>query len=226
MIAFVVHPCPHGPRSNLATQCATSGPRTILFSLDPAGPNRREKGHLHIFSLARKWCTLALIGVLTVGRVDALSLLAFVNDTKLTPKRFAANFEGFEYEFHAEVQPPDVFLSTRSGDCDDYAILADYVLKRKGFGTRLVRVSLVGRVAHDVCYLVQSKAYLDYNNRNYASTLEGSGRRLRQIATEVADSFQANWTTVTEYTYDYDTAKKQFVRTIVKTDPPARDADA
>ena len=174
----------------------------------------------------RNLCALALVVALAVGRLDALTLVDLLSDTKMTPKRFAANFEDFEYEFHVEVQPADVFLGERRGDCDDYAVLADYVLKRKDFSTRLVRVSLVGRVAHDVCYVIQSKAYLDYNNRKYASTLEGCGRRLRAIATEVADSFQANWTSVSEYTYDYNTEKKSIRVTVVKTDPPARDPDA
>ncbi len=89
-----------------------------------------------------------------------------------------------------------------------------------------MRVSLVGRVAHDVCYVVQNKAYLDYNNRKYASTLEGSGQRLRQIASVVANSFEANWTSASEYTYDYNTEKKLIVVSVVKTDPPARDPDA
>jgi hypothetical protein len=183
---------------------------------------------VHALTLLRvhKRCALALVIALAAGRLDALTLVDLLSDAKTTPKRFASYFEGFEYEFHPEVQPPDVFLSTRRGDCDDYAILADYVLKRRDYGTRLVRVSLVGRVAHDVCYVIQSKAYLDYNNRKYASTLEGAGRRLRAIATEVADSFQANWTSASEYTYDYNTEKKSISVTVVKTDPPARDPDA
>lgn len=169
---------------------------------------------------------LTLICALAPLRLDALTLADFVNDTKLTPKRFAAQFENFEYEFHPEVQPPDVFLETRRGDCDDYAILADYVLRKHRYGTRLVRVSLVGRVAHDVCYVIESKAYLDYNNRKFASTLEGSGRRLRQIANEVADSFEANWTSASEYSYDYNTQRKTIGVTVVKTDSPSRDPDA
>jgi hypothetical protein len=183
----------------------------------PVSPLHRRAGQL---------VALTLICALSPLRVDALTLIDLINDAKLTPKRFAAHFENFEYEFHVEVQPADVFLSSQRGDCDDYAILADYVLKRKNYNTRLVRISLVGRVAHDVCYVIQSKAYLDYNNRKYASTLEGSGRRLRQIANEVADSFEANWTSASEYTYDYNTEKKSIGVTVVKTDPPARDPDA
>ena len=143
----------------------------------------------------------------------------------MTPKRFAAHFEKFEYGFHAEVQPPNAFLESRCGDCDDYAILADFVLKRRNFDTRLVRVSLVGRVAHDVCYVVSSQAYLDCNNRKYSATLEGASRRLRAIAKEVADSFEANWTSASEYTYDYDTDRKRLGLTVVKTDLAARDPD-
>ncbi len=72
-----------------------------------------------------------LICLVAAGWLDATTLPSLLFDDRMTPKRFAAQFETFEYEFHAEVQPPDVFLSTRRGDCDDYAILADYVLKRK-----------------------------------------------------------------------------------------------
>jgi hypothetical protein len=74
--------------------------------------------------------------------------------------------------------------------------------------------------------VVESKAYLDYNNRKYASNLEGSGKRLRQIAKQVAESFDANWTSISEYTFDYNTAKKTIGLTVVKTAPPARDPDA
>ena len=178
------------------------------------------------FSRTRQLCAAVLICTLACGRLDALTLVNLLGDEKMTAKRFAAQFERFDYEFHPEVQPPDVFLSSQRGDCDDYAILADYVLKRRGLGTRLVRVALVGRIAHDVCYVIPSKAYLDYNNRKYSSTLEGSAQRLRAIAKEVADSFEANWTSASEYTYDYNTAKKSIGVTVVKTDPPARDPDA
>lgn len=170
---------------------------------------------------------LTLAALLTFPQPGSATTLAeLVGDPNLNPRRFAAKFEGFEFEFHPEVQAPETFLSSRCGDCDDFAILSDYVLRRKGFQTRLVRISLVGRAAHDVCYVTENRAYLDYNNRNYASNLERCDRRLRKIATEVADSFHANWITATEYIYDYEAGRKEFVRTIVKTDPPARDADA
>ena len=198
----------------------------MTLSLARPGPIRDEMGHALFFSRLRSGCALVLAVALACGRLEALTLGALLGEAQLTPKRFAAHFETFEYEFHPEVQPPEVFLSSRAGDCDDYAILADYVLKKRNFGTKLVRVALVGRVAHDVCYVIESKGYLDYNNRKYASTIEGSGRRLRQIAKEVANSFEANWTTASEYTYDYGTEKKTLGLTVVKTDPAARDPDA
>src|SRR4051812_40518873 len=110
--------------------------------------------HVHLLSSARRLCALMLVLALAISRLDALTVLDLLNDPKLTPKRFASQFETFEYEFHPEVQPAEVFLTERRGDCDDYAILADYVLKQKNFTTKIVRVSLVGRVAHDVCYVI------------------------------------------------------------------------
>jgi hypothetical protein len=119
-----------------------------------------------------------------------------------------------------------VFLELSAGIASGYAILADFELRRHHVGTRLVRVSLVGRIAHDVCYVIPNKGYLDFNNRRYASNLEGCRQRLRAIATQVADSFEASWTSVSEYTYDYETAKKVIRMTVVKTESSSRDPDA
>lgn len=162
---------------------------------------------------------------LTVGRLEAIALRDFVGDPALTPKKFAAAFEDFAYEFRPEVQLPEEFLRARRGDCDDYAVLAAYVLQPKGYEARIIHVRLVGRVAHAVCYITESKAYLDYNNRKYIMNLQRSGKSLREIANKVADSFEANWTSVSEFTYSYDAGKKIFGRTVVKTEPRAKDAD-
>jgi len=143
----------------------------------------------------------------------------------MTPKRFANYFESFDFEAHAEVQDPDVFLRGRAGDCDDYAILADYVLKRKGYGTRLIHVRLVGRFAHAVCYVTQERAYLDYNDRIFYRNLERCGPGIREIASQAADSFKANWTSASEFTYEYSEDRKHFGATVVKTDPPEQDPD-
>jgi len=69
----------------------------------------------------------------------------------------------------------------------DYAVLAGHVLRHHGQNPRLIHVRMVGRVAHAVCYVTESKAYLDYNNRKYAINMERCGASLREIATQVAD---------------------------------------
>jgi hypothetical protein len=155
----------------------------------------------------------------------AVTMEDLMRDPKLTPKRFANYFESFDFEAHDEVQAPEVFLETRRGDCDDYAILADYILRQKGYATRLIHVRLVGRFAHAVCYVSEDRVYLDYNNRIFYSTLEKCGASIREIANKAADSFQANWTSASEFTYDYKEDKKTFGLTVVKTDPPQQDPD-
>lgn len=167
----------------------------------------------------------AVLGLL-LGEARALTLFDLLTERDLTPKRFADRFETFEYEFAPEVQLPDTFLQREKGDCDDYAILADHVLKQRGLQTRIIHIRLVGRVAHAVCYVDDNKAYLDFNNRKYFLNLERCGRSLREIATEVAESFKSNWTSVSEFTYDYKEGRKRYTRTVGKTDPAAQDADA
>lgn len=154
------------------------------------------------------------------------SLSELEGDPKMTPKRFANHFEDFDYEFFSYVQPPEQFLRNRAGDCDDYALLADRILSKRNFTTRIVRVVLTGRrVNHVVCYVEESKAYLDYNNRKYFLNLDRSGPTLREIADKVAASFEASWSSASAFTYDYTTDKKTIVYTVVKTDPPHLDPD-
>jgi len=174
----------------------------------------------------RRLCALLIAGALAWVRLGALTLDDLLNDPKMTPKRFADYFGDFAYEYGEAVQTPAEFLTARRGDCDDYAILADYVLKRKGYQTRLIHVRMVGRVAHAVCYVTQSHAYVDYNNRHYFINLQRCAGTIRAIATSVADSFEANWTSASEFTYEYEENKKHFGPTVVKTDPPASDPDS
>lgn len=76
-----------------------------------------------------------------------------------------------------------------------------------------------------ICYVAEKKGYLDFNNRKYSFNLERSGASLRQIASKVADSFERNWSIVTEYTYSYVEGRHRTVCTVVKTDSPERDPD-
>ncbi len=145
---------------------------------------------------------------------------------EMTPRQFANLFENFRFSYRPYVQPVEIFLRDQDGDCDDYAILADHVLSRKGCHTRIVRVTLAGSdVSHAVCYVSENKAYVDYNNRKYSVNLERSGSTIREIASKVADSFEKNWTSATEYTFSYENYRKVTRFTVVKTDPPERDPD-
>jgi hypothetical protein len=159
--------------------------------------------------------------LLLAGRADAVTLEELNADPKLTPRKFAGYFTDFAYRFHEEVQPARVFLGTRSGDCDDYAVLADQVLKPKGYQTRLIHVRMPGVVAHVVCHVMPDKVYLDYNNRVYLKKLARSGPTVREIATKVAKSLESNWTSASEFTYSE--GLKRLVVTVVKTDRPEDD---
>lgn len=168
---------------------------------------------------------ILLAGLAATVPAGAITVAELLAEPGLTPRRFADHFENFTYEFIDYVQDPDVFLRTRTGDCDDYAVLAGYVLGQRQYTPRLIHVRMVGRVPHAVCYIMEDKIYLDYNNRRYAFNLERCGPSIRAIATKVARSFEANWTSATEFTYDYRTEVKLALFTVVKTEPPAKDPD-
>ena len=157
---------------------------------------------------------------------DKFTLADLEAEPTMTPGEFASLFAFFTFEYRPFLQGPEVFLRNRSGDCDDYAVLADHLLRRHNYKTRLIRVELVGtNVRHVVCYVTEKKAYLDYNNRRYFLTLERSSPSLRSIANKVADSFEKNWTSVSEFKYNYGDTRQQLVWTVLKTDPPSRDPD-
>lgn len=141
----------------------------------------------------------------------------------MNPKKFANKFEDFRFELHKEVQPAERFLQRRAGDCDDYAVLADFVLPARGYETRLIHIRLAGMIAHAVCYVTEDKVYLDYNKRNVFFTLTKSDPSLRAIASKVADSLGTNWTSVSEFVYSYDHDYKTITATVVRTNDPALD---
>jgi len=164
-----------------------------------------------------------VLGLMLTEAVSAVTHSELLRDPKMNAKRFANHFEYFRYEYCPDILPVDVFLATEAGDCDDYAVLADEVLRRHNFSTLLIHVRLAGMVAHAVCYVQENKAYLDYNNRAVFFTLSRSGPSLREIADKVARSLEANWTTASIFAYSYDTGVKTMTRTIAKTDPPELD---
>jgi hypothetical protein len=130
----------------------------------------------------------------------ALNLEDLRRNKNLTPQKFASYFRNFEYTFRKEVQPPGVFLATKSGDCDDFSTLAAEILREKGYTARLVTVRMPG-VNHVVCYIEETKAYLDYNNRT-SGALVHCDNSLEAIAASVAKSYSRNWFSVSEFTFD------------------------
>ncbi len=163
------------------------------------------------------WLLLLAGGWGAAGELDAVTLRELTENSNLNAKKFAGYFGDFAYEFHGPIQSAPTFLARERGDCDDYAVLADYVLRRHGFKTRLIHIRLAGRVAHAVCYVTENKAYLDYNNRAVFFTLTRSGAEIRDIATKVAASLEANWTTASEFTYSYSTRRKTMIATVSRT---------
>jgi len=177
--------------------------------------------------LNRRRLLILVIGFALMGATTShgLSLHQLESDPGLTPKRFSQKFASFGFELFDEVQMPNEFLRGRTGDCDDYACLADLVLKPKGYDTRLIQIRLAGMTSHAVCYVVGSKAYLDYNNRAVFFTMTRSAPELRQVARKVAHSLSANWTAAYEFQYSYEENRKRIMAVVVrakssKEDPP------
>ena len=140
-----------------------------------------------------------LLAVAVAGSLHGLSLAELERDPDLTPKSFAKHFSGFHYKFHSRVQDPEIFLTTRSGDCDDYATLAHRLLGKRGYRTHLIGVRMPG-LTHAVCYVAECTCYLDYNNRNYIFKNSNCKYELREVAQKVAKSFDAQWV----YAYEYE----------------------
>lgn len=163
------------------------------------------------------WLLSLAGGIAAPLDLDAVTLKELMEASGLNAKKFASHFGDFAYEFNGPIQPAQTFLARERGDCDDYAVLADFVLKKHGFDTRLIHIRLAGRVAHAVCYVNENKAYLDYNNRNVFFTLTRSGPDIRDIATKVARSLEANWTSASEFSYSYDTRRKTMIATVSQT---------
>lgn len=96
---------------------------------------------LAVYSSRRKLCLILTLSLGAPGVLEAVTMDQLLGDPKMSPKRFASYFEDFEFERHVfDVISPTQFLAQRAGDCIDYAVLADHVLSRRGYHTRLVRV--------------------------------------------------------------------------------------
>ena len=129
----------------------------------------------------------------------AVTLAELKADPNLTPDRLMKHFANFKYELARETRPPETFLAQEAGDCDDFATLAADLLRERGYTPKLVAVFLPNEV-HVVCYVPETRSYLDYNCRNRASPLVRCGSELTAIAAQVARSFHTQWRSASEFT--------------------------
>jgi hypothetical protein len=163
---------------------------------------------------SRLLLSISILFCLLLSRSSwAVSLQELRNTPNLTPQKFASFFSNFEFKFHDEVQSPDVFLATESGDCDDYAILAASILKERGYTPRLITVRMP-KVIHVVCYIEETKSYLDYNNRSFMVRTVNSGPEIGEIAKKVSKSYHTHWSSASEFTYE--AGAKRLVQTVME----------
>jgi hypothetical protein len=140
----------------------------------------------------------------------AVTLAELKADPNLTPDRLMKHFASFKYMSARETRPPETFLAQEAGDCDDFATLAADLLRERGYSPRLVAVYMPNEV-HVVCYVPETRSYLDYNCRNLASPLVNCGGDLSTIAAQVARSFHTQWRSASEFTVQ--NGAKHFVMT-------------
>lgn len=156
---------------------------------------------------------------LNVGICLGVTLDEIRSDERLTPERFGQYFAEFTYELREDVQEAKVFLKSRSGDCDDFAVLAAELLREKGYSTKLV-VVFMAKSIHVVCYVAETKSYLDFNRRGLKECTVASGGALGDIASRVALSFGSPWHCVSEFTFRE--GKRHFVYTEFPAGKPAQ----
>ena len=185
----------------------------LLFSTGHVTGNhgRRVAGRRGLRGVCRAQpCVLGLIallvGAFAVGaqtRSPAITVDQLRNDPNLTPERFMGYFRDFEFKLGDSRQAPKDFLAARSGDCDDFACLADEVLREKRYTTKLVAVFMKGQT-HVVCYVDEIHGYLDYNLRKETSAIQLASGELEDIADKVSAYFRNPWRSASEFKYEAD----------------------
>ena len=160
-----------------------------------AGSHRAKRGCSRLlFGLLASLC----LSVSLHPAAKALTLDELRSSPELTPERFSKYFADFTFALGRETRDPQTFLANRCGDCDDFATLAASVLREKGYTTRLVVVYMTN-AAHVVCYVAETKGYLDFNRRQSPNSLVSCEADLASIGTSVAESFHMNWRSASEF---------------------------
>jgi hypothetical protein len=164
--------------------------------------------------LARAFIFILLSALAFSPSAQALTMRQLKQVPNLTPDQFAHYFADFEFKFHAEVQDHDVFLRTKSGDCDDFATVAAEVLAQKGYTPRMIAIRMKGET-HVICYIEETQSYLDYNTRKDKSPLVPCIDDITVIAHKVAQSFGRDWVATYEFTYSENDKLKRLVNNII-----------
>lgn len=136
-----------------------------------------------------------------VANASAVSLQQLRSTPDLDPQKFAAYFADFDFTFRAKVQPPEIFLASKDGDCDDYATLAAEILAERGFTPRLIAIRMP-RVVHVVCYIEETGAFLDFNARSAPEQTISCDNTIEAVAQAVAKSYGTRWNTASEFTFE------------------------
>jgi len=102
----------------------------------------------------------------------------------------------------------------------DYAVLAGQVLPQKGYGSRLISVTMPG-LGEDVCYVSAQSSYIHYLSSSNTFELRGSASNIRAVANTLAGSFHQTWTTASEFIFT--NGVNEVLATVVATENPAND---
>jgi hypothetical protein len=170
--------------------------------------------------LARNFLAVLVVALALSPSAHALTMRQLKDVPSLTPEKLEQQFADFEFKFHAEVQDRDVFLRTKSGDCDDFATVAAEVLALNGYTPRMIAIRMKGET-HVVCYVDEAHGYLDYNTRKDAHPVVACSPDITEIAHKVAESFNRDWVATYEFTYDDSQKVKRLVNNIIPNQPPS-----
>jgi len=96
------------------------------------------------------------------------------------------------YQVNDEYMPAEKTLALGAGDCNDMAILADYMLKKHGFTSEVLDV-YTASVGHTVCVWKDSTG--KYNHLSNKTIREIHSNTLAEIAQDV----YADWTVCVTY---------------------------
>ena len=75
-----------------------------------------------------------------------------------------------------------------------------WCLEKRATPPRLIAVRMPG-VTHVVCFIEEAGAYLDYNCRGSVNRIIACDRTIEAIAASVAASYNAKWSSASEFTY-------------------------